>query len=136
LLKSKLSGADFGKVVEAVPGSDSLADETAAKARGAEGGGGGANDLMSSAMGMFGKKKPAEGGTAEGGIEDIPQLLSFLGGLGIDSKDIMKFLPTATKYLSENANVDASSALGVPGGEAAEDLANKAKGFMSSFTKK
>jgi hypothetical protein len=142
LLKEKMSGTDFTKITEALPGSEALVQETdQSRAAGTAGGG---NDVMSSAMGFMSKMGSGDkdqggtGGTPPG-IESVPQLLTFLGSLGIDQKQVMAFLPQVAKALQTDAGVDASSALGVSGSNdtgatsGGGGLAQQATSFLGSF---
>ena len=166
-LKSKFGSVEFDKIQAALPETaDLVADaesKNASRDAAGGGGGGGASSLMSSAMGMLGGGGGQQGGSSGGApadgsaaspIESMTQLLGYLGKMGVKPKEAMAFLPIVTKFLNENANVDASSALGTSstgGGEATSqttgdagssgndmvgNLMNQASGFMSSFGKK
>ena len=145
LLKNNLSSEDFGKIQQAIPETESLVEETETKSR-AGNESGGANALLSSAMGMLGgggvgASSSASGG-ASGGMQNAPQLLTFLSGLGIDQKQITKFMPMIAQFLQKNAGVDTASTLGVSGQSTSQttssggsDLASQAASFLGGFGK-
>ena len=169
-LKSKLGDSfDFSKITAAIPEADTLVAD--AETEHSRAGPANATDLMNSAMSMFGgggsNATPAAAPAADGApvtpapVDNMGQLLGFLTKAGIDPNQIMQFLPVVSKFLKDNAGIDASSALGVPasgtpapaaaveGGDAAaapapaaaddstkemvEGLMGQASGFLSKF---
>jgi hypothetical protein len=120
-LKSKLGDSfDFSKVTSAIPEADALVAD--AETEHSRAGPATTNDLMNSAMSMFGgaAAAPAPAPAADGAavtpapVDNMGQLLGFLTKAGINPNQIMQFLPLATKFLKDNAGVDVSSALGTP----------------------
>lgn len=162
-IKSKIGAANFEKIQSAIPQAGGLVTKAETNnARAAESGGG-ASNLLSSAISMLGQHSGGGEGsaaTSTGGtaapIDSMTQLLGYLTKMGIDPKQAMAFLPVVAKFLKEKTGIDVSSALGTAGasatsgaGNAATDgtqekadddvvgnLMNQASGFMSSFAKK
>jgi len=157
LLQNTLKGDDFAKISESVPGAESLASETNTKAAGASGNG--TAGLMQSAMGMFGGASSGAGSASSGAqqagggsasaLESIPQLLAFLGTLGIDSKKIMTYFPMAIQFLEQTGGVNLSSVLGTTaaGGQGGSSsgsgtqptgggFGQQASSFLGAFGKK
>ena len=158
-IKSKVGAANFEKIQSAIPQAGELVTKAETNNSRAVEGGGGASDLLSSAMGML---APAGGATSSGEagtaapVDSMTQLLGYLGKMGIDPKQAMAFLPVVAKFLKEKAGVDVSSVLGTAGSSSTTDstaspatgddatkaddmvgnLMNQASGFMSSFSKK
>ena len=137
LVQNNVKPEDFSKIEAAIPGAKDAAQEAANKANN----GGDASKLLNSAMGMFGGSgnKNKDGESSGGGLDSLPQLLAFLGDSGVDAQQVAKLLPQVTGFLNKNANVDVSSVLGASGdsgnANGAEDLADKAKGFLGGFLK-
>jgi hypothetical protein len=108
LLKSNIPNEDFTKISQALPEAEQLASETDADVKSRDNGTGG---LLQSAMGMIGS---GGGGGTSGGVKNPAQMLALLSSMGIDSKQMMSFLPMVAKFVHEKAGVDISSYLNVP----------------------
>jgi len=50
-------------------------------------------------------------GSSNNNLESIPELVTFLGSLGIDYKQVMEFLPKAIESLEQNCNLDIAKLL-------------------------
>jgi len=50
-------------------------------------------------------------GSSNNNLESIPELVTFLGSLGIDYKQVMEFLPKAIESLKQNCNLDIAKLL-------------------------
>lgn len=144
LLKNNISSEDFSKIESAIPETGSLVEAAETQTRAGGESGGGMGGLMSSAMGMLGGGGASNSGTSGGaagggGMQNIPQLLGFLSGKGVDQNMMGKFMPMVTKFLQGNAGVDTSSALGVPGqssgGAGGSDLMGQAANLLGGFGK-
>jgi len=92
----------------------------------------------------------ATNGNSNNNLESIPELVTFLGSLGIDYKQVMEFLPKAIESLEQNCNLDVAKLLHLPatgganeggstttttttGGIDVDTLVNEAKGLLDGM---
>jgi len=136
-LKSKLDELDWSKLSEALGTEQSSAlIEESEKVKAEAKPSGAGSSLMDNAMGLMnsltgeGGGSSSDGADGDGGskIDSIPELLSFLNGLGVNQKQVTDFLPNAVAYLKTEFGVDASPLLGLAGGTGGGTADNDASG--------